>query len=494
MTIFRCRDLYLYHYTGIAFCAILHFMTRADLKRLCCKPLSVCCIILSLISLVLFFPAVRLFIVTSAERLFVHRTLRSHEKWSHVILLWAGCQLFLSLAAIFFSRSVDLKSGKGIVALFSSAVIFVFVVQNLFMIIDTDLTGWYMDSVNLWDHYVSVLSGKRTHLGMYPPLATFIYRIYASMTPPELLAGDWTQLAYSDAGSYLTLLYYLFSVMPFCLICYDSAEGKKSEKILLTVAVCCSAPFLYSLMRGNIVLFSCCAAFFFCRSLSSEKLSVRVAGLVALFVAVGTKLYPIAYAALLVKGRRWKELKYCLLTVALLFAVMLVFFEGGLSEIANMVRSITGFTSTFTEHHNISLKRQLWGILSCFGAASGSGFFPVLDVIVYAVYLAASVVMFLLTKERWVELMLLTLSCLLLPGIVRPYTEIFLVIPLIEMLGCRKKDLFVYLSLLFLLPMMLFICQLSVFITFHSFLVTFPLFALCAGKLVSERRKVHAGR
>lgn len=468
-------------------------MTRADLKSFCCKPLSVCCIVLALISLALFFPSLRLFIVSSAERLLVHRPLRSPEKWSHVLLLCAGVMLFVSVAVASVSRVGIGEQGVGDLVLFSTILILAFVVQNCAMLIDTDLTGWFLDSVNLWDHYVSVLNGRRTHLGMYPPLATFIYRLYASMTPPELLAGDWQQLAYSDAGSYLTLLYYLFSVIPFCLLCYDSVEGKKSEKLLLTLALCCSTPFLYALMRGNIVLFSCCAAFFFCRSRSSENAFVRAAGLLSLFVSVGTKLYPIAYAALLIKDRRWKDLKYCLATLALLFVVFLNCFDGGLSEIWNMVRSISDFTSSFRQHHNISLKRQLWDILSAFGGEAGMGLFPAVNVVVHIAFLAASGILFFLTRKRWVELMLLTLSCLLLPGIVRPYTEVFLVIPIIEMVGCRKKDVFIHLSLLFLLPMMLFICQLSVFITFHSFLVTFPLFALCVGEVVSERLSERRG-
>ena len=131
----------------------------------------------------------------------------------------------------------------------------------------------------------------------------------------------------------------------------------------------------------------------------------------------------------------------------LMFVFMLTFFDGGMSELSNMMGHITNFTSTFKEHHNLSLKRQVWDFLSFFGLAEDTGLFPVLNVAAYVLYIVASGVLFFLTKKRWVELMLLTLACLLVPGIVRPYTEVFLVIPIVEMLNSREKDLILYVSI-----------------------------------------------
>ena len=470
-------------------------MTRQDLKKCCRNPILICCAVLALISVLLLFPAVRLLLVSAAERFIVRRPLRDTGKWDRLMLRYASVQLLAIVAVAWLHKRTDrvMCIAKAFVReirlshIFLLLLILAFVFQNLALIAHPDRTGWYMDCTNLWDHYVCVLGGRSLHLGMYPPLASFIYRLNASMLPEDLFSGDWKTLAYSDGGSYVTLLFYLFSVVPFCLLCFDSIEGKKTEKLVATTALCCSAPFLYSLMRGNIVLFSACAAFCFCRSARSENGFVRAAGLLALFVAIGTKLYPVAFAALLVKERRWKELKACLVMALLLFVFMLTFFDGGMSEIANMMRHITNFTSTFKEHHNLSLKRQVWDILSFCGLAKDTGLFPVLNVAVYVLYIAASGVLFFLTKKRWVELMLLTLACLLVPGIVRPYTEVFLIIPIVELLNSKKKDVFVYLSLVFLLPMLLFVCDLSLFVTFHAGLVTFPLFALCAAEVVRER-------
>ena len=172
-----------------------------------------------------------------------------------------------------------------------------------------------------------------------------------------------------------------------------------------------------------------------------------------------------------------------------LFVFLLSFFEGGLAELCNLFRGIMRFTSSFTEHHNLSLKRQVWDLLSFFGGgkAPGGGLFSVVHGVVLLFYLAISALLFFMTGKRWVELMLLTLSCLLLPNIVRPYTEVFLVIPIVEMLNCREKDVCLYLSFLFLLPMLLFLCGLSVFTTFHSAISTFPLFVLCAVEVARER-------
>ncbi|MBQ6568197.1 MAG: DUF2029 domain-containing protein [Treponema sp.] len=471
-------------------------MTRQDLKKCCRNPVFVCCAVLSLISLVLMFPAVRQMIVSVAENLVVRRPLRDTGKWDRLMLRYASVQLLAIFGFVFVARNKSLlltnlvRCARGIrvIHVFSGLLILSFIVQNFLFISNPDKTGFYLNNITLGDHYTSVLGGRVLHLGMYPPLAAVIYRLYASMIPSDLFSGNWTSLAYSNAGTYITLLYYLFSVIPFCLLCYAYVDGKRWEKFLVAVSLCFSTPFMFALMRGNIIVLSFCATFFFCQTLRSKSGFVRALGLAVLFVAVGTKLYPVAFAALLVKERRWKELKACFVMVLLMFVFMLTFFDGGMSELSNMMGHITNFTSTFKEHHNLSLKRQVWDILSFFGLAKDTGLFPVLSMIVYLLYIVTSGVLFLLTKKRWVELMLLALACLFLPGVVRVYAEIFLIIPIVEMFNCKDKDLILYVSIAFILLMMLFLHGLAYFITDHTFLVTFPLFALCSAEVVRERR------
>ncbi len=455
--------------------------------------LLVFCVIVPLFSLVLLLPFVRTGMIALAEGL-LHRELRDPSKWHRLIIRSSSIQLALSFAVAYLViRGKELRGqarsffkGLGIVHYFAFLLILSFIVQQLLYIKNPASTGWYMDFSNLWDHYVCVIGYQALRLGSYPPVAALFYRMFSAMVPEKLLSGDWRLLAYSDCGSYQALLYCLFSIVPFSLLCYCTTEGSRGKRLLVTASLCCSAPFLYSLMRGNIVSIAFCAAFYFCLSIDSRSPFVRATGMLALFAAIGIKLYPVAFAMLLVKEKRWKDLAFCMGIAFILFLFVLSFFGNGIAEILNLLKDISNFTSTFKVHHNLALKRQVWDILSFFCGETPQLVFSIVNALALVVYLALSAVLFFSTRKRWVELLLLVLACLLLPNIVRPYTEIFLVIPLVEMLNCRDKDLPLILSLVFMLPMLLFLYPLSLFITFHSALVTFPLLGLCAAEVIKE--------
>ena len=305
-------------------------MPRIDFKHR--KLVFLFCFIIPLVSLVLLIPAVRLLVIAAAQHL-MHRQLRDPVKWHRLIIRYSAVQIALSFSIAYilcnaktlWNRGRAFASGKGLHLVLFALFIICFAVQQLLYIRHPGDTGFFLNTATLWDLYVSVLGGQTQHLGMYPPLAAIFYRILSSMVPAVFLSGDWTMLAYSQYGSYLALLYCLLSFVPFCLLCWCATEGDRLNKLLVTISLCCSAPFMYSLMRGNIVSISFCAAFCFCLASWSDNAFVRALGLLALLVAVGTKLYPVAFVMLLVKQKRWKDCAFLLFVSAIAFIFMLSF-------------------------------------------------------------------------------------------------------------------------------------------------------------------------
>ena len=72
-------------------------MHLQKVKKFLCKLIPVCCLLLFLFSLLLFFPHIRLLIVSLVERSIVHRPLRDVEKWSRLIRGCAGALLLASI-------------------------------------------------------------------------------------------------------------------------------------------------------------------------------------------------------------------------------------------------------------------------------------------------------------------------------------------------------------------------------------------------------------
>ena len=162
-------------------------------------------------------------IISAAENLVVRRPLRDTGKWDRLMLRYASVQLLAIVGFVFVTRNKSLlltnlvRCARGIrvMHIFAGLLILSFIIQNYLFIANPDRTGFYLNNITLDDHYASVAGGSVLHLGMYPPLAAVIYHICAAMIPSDLLSSDWHILAYSNAGCYITLLYYLLK-LPTC--------------------------------------------------------------------------------------------------------------------------------------------------------------------------------------------------------------------------------------------------------------------------------------
>lgn len=92
---------------------------------------------------------------------------------------------------------------------------------------------------------------------IYPPMAYVISQLFGHfLLPDELSNLLYLDLRNTQLGLMLPLLYTLLCVLPIFYMLYRKIPGKEIQKILFPLTMVFSAPFLYLLERGNILLFT----------------------------------------------------------------------------------------------------------------------------------------------------------------------------------------------------------------------------------------------
>ena len=140
----------------------------------------------------------------------------------------------------------------------------------------------------------------------YPALAYAIVRIF-----PENVSG----------GIALTLLMSVIYLCSLAAILKEKGQPTSALKAwpnaLPVVACAVSAPMLFTMERGNLVILAASGVAFFCAYYDSASKSLRIAAAFALALAVALKIVPIIFAILMFlpsdKEKRARRIGACAL-------------------------------------------------------------------------------------------------------------------------------------------------------------------------------------
>ena len=203
-------------------------------------------------------------------------------------------------------------------------------------------------------------------------------------------------------------------------------------------AMATSAPFIFNLERANLIWIPVAGIMLFLAWYETESVWKRGAALLALSVAIAFKLTPGVFALLLLKDRRWKGLTaVAVLSAALIFAPFAV--SGGLEAVGEWRDCVRAHL----EHYGpikaigVFVFARIAGI-KLFGAAS-AGF----DVMMALGRLADvfcglfALLTFFRTQDRRLEVLMLVLALLFLPGVSQYYTLLYLA-PVLALSVSRK--------------------------------------------------------
>lgn len=273
------------------------------------------------------------------------------------------------------------------------------------------------------DPYQAQLVAKQDRC--YPPIC---YQ-FVSMFPSDPIVG----------GLLITMI--LAPVFLLAMVVLGekpSRPGSHAEAWLMAGAMAASAPFIFNLERANLIWIPVAAIMLFLAWYEAETKWNRRAALLSLSVAIAFKLTPGVFALLLLKDRRWKDLiAVAVLSAALIFVPFAV--SGGLEAVGEWQDCVRAHLAHYgpIKAIGVFVFARIVGI-KLFGFGSvGFDVMMVLGRLADIFCGLAALLMFFRTRVRRLEVLMLVLALLFLPGVSQYYTLLYLA-PVLALSVSRK--------------------------------------------------------
>ncbi len=294
-----------------------------------------------------------------------------------------------------------------------------------------DYNDTYMDYYNMLANLYDAKHPYRFNAN-YPALCFLIWRVLFHIVPfiPES-ANSFFLRTYTPAtlGYILCnvfLLIYIYELLSHMI------SGKKITRLLLSVSIIFSGPFIFALERGNIILLSFAFTLSFCVLYNSDKKTYRILGYLCLSIAAAVKIYPALFGLLVIHKKRVRESILAVFIGIIVFLIPFFSFEGikSFKDFLHGILYANSLQGDIGMGYNFSLK-NLTKIFSVILGHNFTTYYPFLLIIMVCLCLALS----LLSTKEWQRSLGIILMIIWIPDFSYTYVLIFLFIPLIQFLN-----------------------------------------------------------
>jgi len=220
----------------------------------------------------------------------------------------------------------------------------------------------------------------------------------------------------------------------FFVVVMEVKKGSKIEKYLFCFIILFSAPVLFLFERANIVFVALIFLMIFSFFKDNKNSIIREIAIISLAISIGIKLYPVLFALLLIKEKRFKDVIRLAVYLAVVF-ILPLFAIGGLSQITLVFKNIYNTSDIHLEWgvgysvNILNITRSFFAILGNFGNSP-----IILGKLFSFVILFLGLFSIFVSRSKWKTVAFLTLLMILVPSISYEYVLIFMIIPLIMFL------------------------------------------------------------
>jgi len=177
----------------------------------------------------------------------------------------------------------------------------------------------------------------------YPPL-TYVIMYFVSRIVDAQSYAIRDQSYFGIVTNFKYLAIFLVFIIIIMILMYTliqvTKKGKMSVKIMTAMALCCSAPMIYSIERGNTIIFTVLLCMFYLFYYNSENKILKELALIALAGAVGFKMTPAILGIMLLYNKQFKEaIRAAIYGIIIVFGPF-IFLHGGFSNIPLMFDNI----------------------------------------------------------------------------------------------------------------------------------------------------------
>ncbi len=318
----------------------------------------------------------------------------------------------------------------------------------------------FMDFINpmssvLNNNYAQ--EGHYTNFGStYPPIARALLWMVGKIIPSNM-TGNVSQIK----ASYGVPIVFFVMALSLVALIFVFRYLSKNKSMLLAIFAAFSAPMIYMVERGNVIIIALLGSALFVAGYRSKNPIIRHLSYMALAVATAIKIYPVVLGVLVLKEKKWKDTLVCVF-YGFAFCILPFFFIGGIPEILLYVRNVTtsfGKNAVNINNWLLNYTNVLsgWGD-SLFGNADIGR--TIAEYTLYPITVLLAFCAFV-TKEHWKAVLAVCMIVVLYPGYSSYYCAAFFAIPLMCFLGSehnRKIDYVYAGGFLLLLAPLQFVC------------------------------------
>ena len=337
----------------------------------------------------------------------------------------------------------------------------------------------------------------------YPPIAIAILYPFALICKNVFARYAYTQLTVDELTSQVILhpefwvailLFFIICSILIVLLTAKLFEIKGKENILmLSGTILLSAPFIYTVMRGNTIYFALIflVALLICKD--SKNAFVRELSYVFLAISGAIKIYPLFFGVFLLRKKKIFESIRVALYFGIIFGFSFFIFKGGLDHADNFLNHLGGFMSNelrLLATNNISISAQLYKLLYLFdhSITSESAIYTVTNLSILILVFLFGTYSAVATKSDLSRYSICFAIVTLIPSISYFYTIIFALLPFLEYIRVfdtlhQKKRVFYFAAYLFLFTAILVFPK---FFVIHS-LVIMAIYGIEVATVIKER-------
>ena len=303
----------------------------------------------------------------------------------------------------------------------------------------------------------------------YPPIAIAILYPFALICKDVFAQFEFSELT-TDELTAEVILYPQFwvAILLFFAICslliilltskLFGLKGK--DRLKLGVIILFSAPFIYTVMRGNTIYFALIALVGFLILKDSKNPIAREISYMLLALAGAIKLYPLFFGVFLLKDKKIFASIRVAIYFALIFGCSFFFFRNDFGDFSPFIGNLGGFMSNelrLLANNNLSISAQLYKFLHLFipRLSAESTIFSVINLSVIVIVFALSTYASIVTKSDFSRYAICFAIVVLIPSISYFYVIIFSILAFLEYIRVYsemriEKRIFYFIAFLFL--------------------------------------------
>ena len=310
---------------------------------------------------------------------------------------------------------------------------------------------WSGDSAALFPDFVETVFqsyGLKPYKtgAIYPPIVYVLFSLFTYLLPPSVFLNKKGNFRYANwsPNSFLpevhavsTCFFVAASILLFFIIkrCTKDDKGNYDKRLLWIVFT--SAPFFFTVERGNILLLLIVPFIYFCVNYDSLNTKTRLLAYFCLSLVVSFKVYPVLLGALILLDKKDKNrFKNALICIGIGIATFFVpfIFTGGIDSMFQFIENITAHSSRSTNTFGLGEKIDVVNSMKIVGFLfnlSPVGKFASLQKLApFAVVIMGGLGAVFNTK-KWKRAACLILATILFPSFSVRYNVLYLIVPLI---------------------------------------------------------------